>query len=200
MPYYIAGVAVAIGFKMRLFNIGVDGQYLLGAFWGRSSASIGGANLPTPIYVTLIALVAVVTGMIWAAIPALLKIGRNVNEVISTIMLNYVAGQIIFYFLRNHFRRGDGMVAQTGQLPNSARVEPQPSARDRQDRATPQRRAAGLLAGGDRRRRRIPRTAQPQSFRLKLRVGRNSVGSEPPASTRNGWCSTRSCCRAVSPG
>lgn len=123
VPYYIAGVSVAIGFKMRLFNIGVDGQYLLGSFWGAVFGfSIGAGNLPAPLYVTLIALVSVVTGMLWAAIPALLKIGRNVNEVISTIMLNYVASQAIFYFLRHHFNRGQGMTAQTGRLPAGARI------------------------------------------------------------------------------
>ena len=69
VPYYIAGVAVAIGFKMRLFNIGVDGQYLLAALFAAAFGfGIGSWNLPAPVWVLLTKLVAVVVGMTWAAI------------------------------------------------------------------------------------------------------------------------------------
>ena len=120
VPYYIAGVAVAVGFKMNLFNIGVNGQYVLAALL---AAAVGAAvSLPAPLHVALIIGVAVVTGMMWAAIPALLKVTRNVNEVISTIMLNYVATNLVAYLLKNHFDRGTGMVAETARLEPSARI------------------------------------------------------------------------------
>jgi general nucleoside transport system permease protein len=123
VPYYVAGVAVAIGFIMRLFNIGVDGQHQLAALFAAAFGfGIGSWGLPAPLYVLSIFLVAVVVGMVWAAIPALLKITRNVNEVISTIMLNFVASQLIFYLLREHWNRGTGLVAETGPLPRSARI------------------------------------------------------------------------------
>jgi simple sugar transport system permease protein len=123
VPYYVAGVAVAIGFIMRLFNIGVDGQHQLAALFAAAFGfGIGSWGLPAPVYVLSIFLVAVLVGMVWAAIPALLKIGRNVNEVISTIMLNFVASQLIFYLLREHWNRGTGLVAETGPLPGAARI------------------------------------------------------------------------------
>jgi ABC-type uncharacterized transport system permease subunit len=123
VPYYVAGVAVAIGFIMRLFNIGVDGQHQLAALFAAAFGfGIGSWGLPAPVYVLSIFLVAVLVGMVWAAIAAVLKITRNVNEVISTIMLNFVASQLIFYLLREHWNRGAGLVAETGPLPSAARI------------------------------------------------------------------------------
>ena len=95
--YYIAAVAVAIGFKMNLFNIGVDGQYRLAALFG---AWVGGSiNLPAPLHVLVILVVAMLVGGLWAGVAAVLKNRRGVSEVISTIMLNYIATGIIAYLL-----------------------------------------------------------------------------------------------------
>lgn len=95
--YYIAAVAVAIGFKMNLFNIGVDGQYRLAALF---AAFVGGKiDLPAPVHVAVIILVAMAVGAMWAGVAAVLKNRRGVSEVISTIMLNYVATGIIAYLL-----------------------------------------------------------------------------------------------------
>lgn len=123
VPYYIAGVAVAVGFKMRLFNIGVDGQHQLAALCAAAFGfGIGAWGLPAPLYVASIFAVAVLVSMVWAAIPAILKVTRNVNEVISTIMLNFIASQLIFYLLRERWDRGAGQVAETGPLPNAALI------------------------------------------------------------------------------
>ena len=72
MPYYIAGVAVAIGFKMRLFNIGVDGQYQLAALFAAAFGfGIGSWDLPAPLYVRRSSSSSrSSSAMIWAAIPA----------------------------------------------------------------------------------------------------------------------------------
>ena len=84
--YYLSGLAVAIGFQMNLFNIGVEGQYRFAAV---VAAIAGGAmKLPPVIHVLAILVVAVVAGMAYAAVPAILKVTRGVSEVISTIMLN----------------------------------------------------------------------------------------------------------------
>jgi ABC-type uncharacterized transport system permease subunit len=121
-PYYIAGLAVALGFKMGLFNIGADGQYRLGIV----VAAAAGAelSLPAPFHVTAIIIVAVAVAMAWAAIPALLKITRGVNEVISTIMLNSVATGISAYLLQNYFRVKAAQITQTKFLPRSAWIPP----------------------------------------------------------------------------
>jgi simple sugar transport system permease protein len=122
VPYYIAGVAVAIGFKMNLFNIGANGQYVLAAL---IAAWVGTkTDLPAPIHVTLIMLVAVVVAGAWAAIAGVLKVTRNVNEVVATIMLNFIATGIVSFLLSEHFRETatGGLVAQTEVLPESARI------------------------------------------------------------------------------
>jgi simple sugar transport system permease protein len=95
--YYISAVAVAIGFKMNLFNIGVDGQYRLAAML---AAAVGGAvALPAPLHIGLIIVVAMCVGAFWAGIAGLLKVTRGVSEVISTIMLNFIATGIVAYLL-----------------------------------------------------------------------------------------------------
>jgi simple sugar transport system permease protein len=96
--YYLAGLAVAIGFQMNLFNIGVEGQYRVGAVAG---AVVGGAvSLPLGLHAVLVLVVAALAGALYAAIPAVLKVTRGVNEVISTIMLNALAGGILAYLIR----------------------------------------------------------------------------------------------------
>lgn len=122
VPYYVSGVAVAIGFKMNLFNIGANGQYLLAALvaaWAGAQVS-----LPAPLHVTFILVVAVLVGGAWASIAAVLKVTRGVNEVISTIMLNFIATGLVAFLLAEPFRERDAtsLVAQTQLLPESARL------------------------------------------------------------------------------
>ncbi|KAA9153719.1 ABC transporter permease [Amycolatopsis acidicola] len=95
--YYLSGLAVAIGFQMNLFNIGVEGQYRFAAV---VAAIVGGAvHLPAVIHVVVILLVAVLGGVAYAAIPAILKVTRGVSEVISTIMLNAIVGGIVAFLI-----------------------------------------------------------------------------------------------------
>lgn len=96
--YYLSAVAVAIGFKMNLFNIGVDGQYRLAAL---AAAAVGGnLTLPGPVNVVLMILVAMAVGAMWSGIAGVLRAWRGVSEVISTIMLNAISTGIIAYLLR----------------------------------------------------------------------------------------------------
>ncbi|CAN5600697.1 ABC transporter permease [soil metagenome] len=122
VPYYVSGVAVAIGFKMNLFNIGANGQYILAALvaaWAGAQVS-----LPAPIHVAFILLIAMTVGAGWASIAAILKVTRNVNEVISTIMLNFIATGLVAFLLAEQFREqtSGSLVAQTETLPPSARL------------------------------------------------------------------------------
>jgi len=95
---YISAIAVAIGFRMNLFNIGVDGQYRMAVF---AAAVVGGAiALPKPLHVLVVIVVAMAVGSLWAAVAGLLKVTRGVSEVISTIMLNAIATAFVFFFLR----------------------------------------------------------------------------------------------------
>lgn len=95
--YYLSAVAVAIGFRMNLFNIGVDGQYRLAAM---VAAAVGGAiRLPGVLHVLVIVVVAMLVGAMWSAIAGLLRAYRGVSEVISTIMLNAISTAVIAFLL-----------------------------------------------------------------------------------------------------
>jgi simple sugar transport system permease protein len=120
--YYLSGLAAAIGFRMGLFNIGVDGQYRLAALF---TAALGAeVSLPAVLHVPFMFIVAMIVGGAFAAIPGVLKVTRGVNEVISTIMLNYVATGLIAYLLINYFWHRDpsgrDLVPKTDLLDRSA--------------------------------------------------------------------------------
>ncbi len=88
-PLYLAGVAAAIGFRMNLFNIGVEGQYLIAYLF---AAQVGSqVSLPAVLHVALIIVVAMAVGAAYVCLAGTLKVTRGVHEVISTIMLNNIA-------------------------------------------------------------------------------------------------------------
>ncbi|SDN41638.1 ABC transporter permease [Allokutzneria albata] len=119
--YYLIALAVAIGFQMKLFNIGVEGQYRIAAV---VAMIVGGAiTLPPGLHALVIMLVAVVAGALYAAIPALLKAYRGVSEVISTIMLNAISLGIVAFLIKPEVfgvLRANSLT--TGELPESAHV------------------------------------------------------------------------------
>jgi ABC-type uncharacterized transport system permease subunit len=97
---YIAAVAAAIGFRMGLFNIGLEGQYTISAFAAASFA--GAAYFTGALNVAASVVIAMAVGAIWAGIAGLLRTTRGVSEVISTIMLNSIAITLVGYFLNNY--------------------------------------------------------------------------------------------------
>ncbi|MEL6890749.1 MAG: ABC transporter permease [Actinomycetota bacterium] len=122
VPLYISGVAAAIGFKMNLFNIGSNGQFILAALiagWAGAEVS-----LPPVIHVPFVIIVAILVGGAWALVAAILNVTRNVNVVISTIMLNYIGIGLTAFLLQEFFRdtENGGLVAQTKLMPESARI------------------------------------------------------------------------------
>jgi ABC-type uncharacterized transport system permease subunit len=116
---YLSGVAAAIGFRMNLFNIGVEGQYKVAGF--AAAAFAGQAWLPGQLNTIAAVLIAMAVGAAWAAIAGLLRVTRGVSEVISTIMLNAIAGSLITYFL---VRIGvnNGNATNTKPIPDGSRV------------------------------------------------------------------------------
>lgn len=111
---YLSAVAVAIGFKMNLFNIGVDGQYRVASF---AAAVFAGAHwLPGWLNIIVAILVAMATGALWSLIAGLLKVTRGVSEVIGTIMLNYIATYLVAYLLRLAAVKVEGSNATSTQI------------------------------------------------------------------------------------
>ncbi|MCS7039157.1 MAG: ABC transporter permease, partial [Caldilineales bacterium] len=97
-PYIFAGLAVAVGFRAGLFNIGVEGQLYIGAI---TSVWVGFAikGLPPIIHIPLALLAGAAGGALWAFIPAILKAKTGAHEVINTIMMNYIAFRLSEWLL-----------------------------------------------------------------------------------------------------
>lgn len=117
---YLAAVAAAIGFRMGLFNIGVEGQYTLASYC--AAAFAGAALLPGVLNVLVTLVVAMAVGAIWAGIAGVLRTTRGVSEVISTIMLNSIAGILVGYLLDKYGVHGGNQV-RTHALPDSAHLD-----------------------------------------------------------------------------
>ncbi len=100
-PMLFASLAVAVAFKAGLFNIGVSGQMLLGGFI--ASVTVGYSGLPAVLSKPLVIVVCVVVGALCGALVGLLKYRFNINEVVSTIMLNYIFQYIISFFILSFF-------------------------------------------------------------------------------------------------
>jgi ABC-type uncharacterized transport system permease subunit len=97
-PYIFLGLAVALGFRAGLFNIGAEGQFYLGAIFG----VLAGNNLhglPGIVQIPLALAFGMLGGFIWAAVPGLLKARFGAHEVITTIMLNYIAFQLTDFLI-----------------------------------------------------------------------------------------------------
>jgi general nucleoside transport system permease protein len=97
-PYIFAGLAVAVGFRCGLFNIGAEGQFYLGAL---GSAYIGYSisNLPWFIHLPLALLGGAAAGAVWGAIPGYLKARFGAHEVVNTIMMNWIAFRLTDWLL-----------------------------------------------------------------------------------------------------
>ena len=132
--YYLSALAVAVGFRMNLFNIGVDGQYRLAAML---AAVVGGAvSLPKPLHIAVIVLTAMAVGAAWAGIAGLLKVTRGVSEVISTIMLNVIATGVVAWLLTPEIfavpiagsnNIGTKPIAESGQMPGLSLIPGTPA-------------------------------------------------------------------------
>jgi general nucleoside transport system permease protein len=119
-PLYVAACALALGFKMNLFNIGANGQFVFGALMGAAAGAE--VSLPGPLHAVFIFVVAALSGAFLAGIAGVLKISRGVNEVVSTIMLNGIAGGVGGYLLRVYFREPGDQAAHTKTLASSAHL------------------------------------------------------------------------------
>ena len=91
-------LAVTPAFKMRFWNIGAEGQVLMGGLATASCMILFGSKMPNYLLLPLVIVVSIVAGAIWAVIPAIFKAIWNTNETLFTLMMNYIAIQIVSYF------------------------------------------------------------------------------------------------------
>ena len=96
-PLVVAGQAAAIAFRVRFWNLGIEGQMVWGAI-AATAVSIGQVG-PLGLRLPLMFGLAVLAGMVWVAGPVVLKLRLGVNEIIATLLLNYVAGYFLLHLL-----------------------------------------------------------------------------------------------------
>lgn len=120
-PLLVTGLAVAIAFRTGLWNIGAEGQLLAGA---TAMAWVGTWPWPVPgwIALPLALLLASLAGTLWATIAGVLKVRRNVNEVISTIMLNFVALGLASYLVHGPLMETAGQYPQSDAIAAAMRL------------------------------------------------------------------------------
>ncbi|MEM6526898.1 MAG: ABC transporter permease [Chloroflexota bacterium] len=125
IPFIIAGLAVALGFKAGLFNIGAEGQLYAGAiiavFVGYSTLFAG---LPAVIHLPLVVVVGITGGLLWGAIPGALKAYTGAHEVITTIMLNFIAVRFVDWLVNTEglMRDPNATLPQSTPVAESARL------------------------------------------------------------------------------
>ncbi|MEM7126639.1 MAG: ABC transporter permease [Chloroflexota bacterium] len=120
-PLLLVGLGIVIAFRASVINIGAEGQLIVGALLATFLAVQLGERW-SPTIVMLICLVAgLMSGAIWAGIPGLLKAHLNVNEILSTVMMNSIAVQIGFFLLRGPMIDPAELAAGTN-IPHSART------------------------------------------------------------------------------
>ncbi len=108
MPLIFTGLAVAISFRAGMFNIGGDGQLITGALGATITAIVLADKAPAAVILVVAILVATLVGGFWGFVPGFLKARTGAHEVITTIMLNYVAALVVFFALRSPDLRAAG--------------------------------------------------------------------------------------------
>jgi simple sugar transport system permease protein len=118
-PLILAGMAVGLGFKAGLFNIGAQGQFLMGAL---GSAAVGAwvAGAPAFVAIPVAMLAGALLGAAWGFIPGALKAWTGAHEVVTTIMLNFIAGAVIGYLITGPLAAPGFGFSRTGPLGNAA--------------------------------------------------------------------------------
>lgn len=121
-PYIFAGLAVALGFRAGLFNIGVEGQLFMGAAFA-TYVGYAVTGLPSYIHMPLALLAGALGGAIWGFIPGFLKATTGGHEVINTIMMNWIAFRLTEWMLAVPMNRpGSGGMPISPIIQDSARI------------------------------------------------------------------------------
>ena len=119
-PILFTGLACGIAFRMRLWNIGAEGQFIMGAFGAGAVVltPLLPESTPAWVFIPVMALAGIIAGGIWGFIPGFLKARLRVNEIITTLMMNYIAIAWINYFIFAVW--SEGGFQMTTKFPNGA--------------------------------------------------------------------------------
>ena len=118
-PLLLTGLAVALAFRCGFWNVGGEGQLLIGAL---VATAVGGATRGAPFPLPLVAALAgaAAAGALWAGVAALLRITRGVNEIVATIMLNFVAARLLGWAVHGPLMEAAARYPQSDLVPTAA--------------------------------------------------------------------------------
>jgi ABC-type uncharacterized transport system permease subunit len=119
-PILMTGLSVGFAFKMGLFNIGASGQYTMGMFFALYVGFMW--DLPDSIHWVVCIIAGMVGGLIWGFIPGILKALLNVNEVITSIMFNYIGMYLVDMLVQSNSTMYISSKTRTAYLPESAQI------------------------------------------------------------------------------
>jgi simple sugar transport system permease protein len=120
--FVFTGLAVAVAFHGGLFNIGGEGQAMLGGLGAALAALALSAHLPAWLMLPVMVLAAMLFGLAWAAVPAALQAWRGSHIVITTIMFNFLAAALLGYLLVGTLKEPGNMAPETRAFGDSARM------------------------------------------------------------------------------
>jgi simple sugar transport system permease protein len=130
IPLILIGCGLALAFRAKFWNIGAETQLLMGSIFGTWVGLNWGPQLPAAVVVPLMFLAGFIGGAVWGAIPAILKTKFSINEVISTLMLNYICNQFMTLLIVGPWRGKTKFgFPYTDDLPKSALLSLIPGSR-----------------------------------------------------------------------
>ncbi|MBX2837349.1 MAG: ABC transporter permease [Gammaproteobacteria bacterium] len=122
-PLILIGVALSIGFRAQVWNIGAEGQLILGGICG-GAVALYFYEVEAWYVLPLMVVAGVLGGMLWAAIPALLRTRFNANEILTSLMLTYVASLLLSLLVHGPLRDPDGFNFPESRLFHDAALLP----------------------------------------------------------------------------
>ncbi len=109
-------LAVTPAFKMRFWNCGAEGQVLVGGLATVAVMMFLGDKMPLGLLLVVMLAASVIAGIVWALLPAIFKAIWNTNETLFTLMMNYVAIQLVAFFLKTFVKNGSGVLSPMPQF------------------------------------------------------------------------------------
>lgn len=120
-PLLLIALGLTIAFRARVWNIGAEGQYHIGALLG-SIVALTLPNLPAIFLIPLMLLAGMVGGLLWSGLAGLLHLKRGVNLIICTLMLNYIGILMVQYAARVPLRDPDGFLPESAKFVEAAQI------------------------------------------------------------------------------
>ena len=121
-PLLIVSAGLLISLRAGVWNIGIDGQLLVGALLAGVAGSAIAGQVPNPVMWLLAALAGIAGGLLWALVPGLLRVRWGLNEIITTLMMNYVALNVTSWLVKGPVKDPDVVPPQTRLIPREMRL------------------------------------------------------------------------------